>query len=160
MLLKLFALCLLFSLGSAEDIPTLSVPDLIRYWGYDFENHFVVTDDDYVLGVHRIKTSSGGEKSSKIPVFLQHGLFGSSARFTAGPPEKVQPFHFRKYFLYNFITRCSLLPIFCLILAMMSGLEILVETHIQRIVQLSIRRMTPTFGTLIGTWPLNMIFRP
>ena len=79
-----------------------SVPELIEYWGYPGETHWIKTADDYVLAVHRISGGGHGEAaaepeaeatSSEAAVrpiaFLQHGLFGTSARWTLGPPDKV-----------------------------------------------------------------------
>lgn len=83
----------------------MSVPQLIEYWGYPVENHWITTSDGYILNYHRIphgineqgsqprsliKSQEHVEQQEPKPVmFLQHGLFGSSARFTSGPPEKV-----------------------------------------------------------------------
>ena len=33
---------------------TRMVPELIDYWGYPVETHWVTTADDYILTVHRI----------------------------------------------------------------------------------------------------------
>ena len=71
-----------------------SVPELIEYWDYPGETHWIKTADDYILAVHRIvatsETASEAASSSARPIaFLQHGLFGTSARWTLGPPDKV-----------------------------------------------------------------------
>ena len=73
-----------------------SVPELIEYWGYPGETHWIKTADDYVLAVHRISGGGHGEAAATTseaavrPIaFLQHGLFGTSARWTLGPPDKV-----------------------------------------------------------------------
>lgn len=60
----------------------LSVLELIASKGYPAEEHFVHTDDGYILTVHRIR--SGFDKlpvhsSPKPIVFLQHGLLDCSA---------------------------------------------------------------------------------
>merc|ERR1719430_538496 len=68
----------------ARTIPEMSVPDLIRYWGYQVEEHFVTTEDGYILGLHRIPASS----DSAPVVYLQHGLTSSSSSWTFGPPSK------------------------------------------------------------------------
>lgn len=47
---------------------------MIRRAGYPAESHVIETDDGYLLTLHRIP----GEHGSK-PIFLQHGLLGSSA---------------------------------------------------------------------------------
>ncbi|KAK0080852.1 hypothetical protein PV325_013228 [Microctonus aethiopoides] len=49
------------------------VPHMIRRAGYEAESHFVTTEDGYIIEIHRIPGRVGS-----IPVFLQHGLFGSS----------------------------------------------------------------------------------
>merc|ERR1719430_1633951 len=68
----------------ARTIPEMSVPDLIRYWGYQVEEHYVTTEDGYILGLHRIPASS----DSAPVVYLQHGLTSSSSSWTFGPPSK------------------------------------------------------------------------
>ena len=63
---------------------------MIRYWGYPVEEHFVLTEDGYILGMHRIPHGRNGIKTDKTgpPVFLAHGLTASSAQWVFGPPEK------------------------------------------------------------------------
>ncbi|CAG9860945.1 unnamed protein product, partial [Phyllotreta striolata] len=56
----------------------LDVPEIIARHGYLSETHTVVTEDGYILSIHRIPGSRNGTKSRQ-PVFLQHGLLGSSA---------------------------------------------------------------------------------
>lgn len=76
----------------SADFPVMTVPELIEFWGYSCQSHFVTTSDGFILQLQRIlprsKKSSINMVATK-PIFLQHGLFGSSARFTAGPPHKV-----------------------------------------------------------------------
>ena len=75
-----------------------SVPELIEYWDYPGETHWIKTADDYVLAVHRIagggslgSEAGGNDEAAVRPIaFLQHGLFGTSARWTLGPPDKVE----------------------------------------------------------------------
>ncbi|EFN89852.1 lipase 3 [Harpegnathos saltator] len=52
----------------------LNTPGMIRKQGYPAEAHVIPTEDDYLLTLHRIP----GDENSP-PVFLQHGLLGSSA---------------------------------------------------------------------------------
>lgn len=47
---------------------------MIKKAGYPAEAHVVVTKDGYLLTIHRIPAPEGS-----TPVFLQHGLLGSSA---------------------------------------------------------------------------------
>merc|ERR1712049_33385 len=65
-----------------------TVPELIDYWGYPVETHWVTTSDDYILTLHRIPHTSGVDDLKPI-AFLLHGLFGTSARWTLGPPTKL-----------------------------------------------------------------------
>ncbi|CAH2244372.1 jg25322 [Pararge aegeria aegeria] len=66
----------------------LDLPDLVRKYNYPFEEHFVATEDGYILGVHRIPH---GRDSKNLPenkpvAFLMHGLLCSSAEYiTMGP---------------------------------------------------------------------------
>ena len=77
-----------------------SVPELIEYWDYPGETHWIKTADNYILAVHRITGPAAASMASEAateasstsvrPIaFLQHGLFGTSARWTLGPPDKV-----------------------------------------------------------------------
>ena len=66
-------------------------PELVRYWGYDIEEHFVTTDDGYILGMHRIPYGSNGPTNSSTnrpAIFLAHCLVCNSAEFVFGPPSK------------------------------------------------------------------------
>ncbi|KAG5882107.1 hypothetical protein JTB14_016870 [Gonioctena quinquepunctata] len=56
----------------------LDVPQIIARHGYAAETHVVVTEDGYLLSLHRIPGPKSGERNGQ-PVFLQHGLLGSSA---------------------------------------------------------------------------------
>lgn len=47
---------------------------MIRIEGYPAEAHIISTEDGYLITLHRIP----GDKNSP-PVFLQHGLLGSSS---------------------------------------------------------------------------------
>ena len=63
MIVRLFLLMLLWesvttiiSATQAESIGSRprTVPELIDYWGYPVETHWVATSDDYILTLHRI----------------------------------------------------------------------------------------------------------
>jgi lysosomal acid lipase/cholesteryl ester hydrolase len=66
--------------GEGEDPEiTMTVPEIIRYWGYPCEVHHVTTSDGYILEMHRIPHGLSNVKATNGPIFLQHGLFSSSA---------------------------------------------------------------------------------
>ncbi|CAH1103885.1 unnamed protein product [Psylliodes chrysocephalus] len=56
----------------------LDVPQIIARHGYLSETHTVVTEDGYILKIHRIPKKKNGPRSRQ-PVLLQHGILGSSA---------------------------------------------------------------------------------
>ncbi|XP_025831371.1 uncharacterized protein LOC108737783 [Agrilus planipennis] len=56
----------------------LTTPQIIRRHGYAAETHYVVTEDGYILALHRIPSDKNGQKGTKV-AFLQHGLFSSSS---------------------------------------------------------------------------------
>ena len=62
-------------------------PDLVKSYGYPFEEHFIETEDGYKLALHRIpgvQRKNQGNKKAPI-VLLAHCLMSSSAVFTYGP---------------------------------------------------------------------------
>ncbi|XP_050355782.1 gastric triacylglycerol lipase-like [Nymphalis io] len=68
----------------------MTTPQLIALHGYVSESHTIVTEDGYILTVHRIPHSRNS-KSQEIPrktVLLHHGLLGSSADWIIAGPEK------------------------------------------------------------------------
>lgn len=72
----------------------LTVPQLIRYWGYPAESHDVETEDGYILTVHRIphgRKHFGENESlrkSRPVFFLQHGLLCSSSNWVTNLPRE------------------------------------------------------------------------
>ncbi|CAK5091719.1 unnamed protein product [Meloidogyne enterolobii] len=60
----------------------LTVPGIIKYYGYTCEIHKVITEDGYILEMHRIPFGRNfNETEQKKPrkvVFAQHGLLSSS----------------------------------------------------------------------------------
>ncbi|GMR44727.1 hypothetical protein PMAYCL1PPCAC_14922, partial [Pristionchus mayeri] len=58
------------------------------YRGYPAEEHTVVTEDGYVLKLHRIPHGRNGRKG-RGPVLLQHGLLSSSFDFLSQMPTKA-----------------------------------------------------------------------
>lgn len=75
-----------------DDDPTIhmTTPQLIALHGYNSESHTVVTDDGYILTVHRIPYSryALNTSSPKKTVLLHHGLLGSSADWVIPGPGK------------------------------------------------------------------------
>jgi len=68
-------------------------PELIRFWGYVCEEHFVTTKDGYRIGIHRIpkgkvEPATTTNSSVKSVVLLGHGIISSSSAWTFGPPDK------------------------------------------------------------------------
>ena len=90
MLYRLILLLSLASLATCKVDPELHMPTpaMIRYWGYQAEEHWVTTTDGYILGVHRIPLGkSGVQRAGPRPVvFLQHGLVDSSATWVMNMP--------------------------------------------------------------------------
>lgn len=77
-------------LNEIRDIPEMTVPELIKYWGYPVEEHWVTTEDGYILGLHRIPhgRNEDGAVQDKPVAYLQHGLTSSSSQWIFGPPSK------------------------------------------------------------------------
>lgn len=76
----------------ADNDPSLhmTTPQLIALHGYRAESHFVLTEDGYILTVHRIPHSKNSttKSSPRKTVLLHHGLLGSSADWVLTGPEK------------------------------------------------------------------------
>ena len=67
--------------------------------GYICEEHKVITEDNYVLTMHRIprrRNESLDATGPRTPIFLQHGLLSSSASWVLNTPHKAAG-EFRKY---------------------------------------------------------------
>uniref|UniRef100_A0A915N8Q8 Partial AB-hydrolase lipase domain-containing protein n=1 Tax=Meloidogyne javanica TaxID=6303 RepID=A0A915N8Q8_MELJA len=61
---------------------SLTTPEIIEYYGYKCEIHKVLTEDEYILEMHRIPFGRNFNEINKEPrrvIFLQHGLLASSA---------------------------------------------------------------------------------
>lgn len=67
----------------------LPTDEMIRAEGYPAEVHTVVTEDGYILTLHRIPHGrNNADKTNKPVVFLQHGLLCSSADWVMAMPSK------------------------------------------------------------------------
>uniref|UniRef100_A0A0K8VD62 Lipase 1 n=1 Tax=Bactrocera latifrons TaxID=174628 RepID=A0A0K8VD62_BACLA len=60
----------------------LKTPELIKKYGYPAEIHHVITDDGYILELHRIA------RAAATPILLMHGLLDSSATWVMMGPDK------------------------------------------------------------------------
>lgn len=87
MVLAVKFLFLLNFLLSSKDREVSNVDDvltLIKAAGYNGESHLVVTEDGYILKVHRIVAKN--PNLSTKPVFLMHGLLAASADYLITGP--------------------------------------------------------------------------
>ena len=55
-IMRVIILLVIFSISNVlghknREFPVMDVPELVRYWGYDIETHYVTTDDGYILGM-------------------------------------------------------------------------------------------------------------
>merc|ERR1711892_436652 len=67
--------------------------EMIADAGYPAETHDTVTDDGYILRLHRIPHEAGGAYNNSRPaVFLMHGLLSSSADWVVTGPGKALAF--------------------------------------------------------------------
>ena len=65
---------------------------MVARHGYELETHKVITEDGYILGMHRIprgRQSNSSEKESRPVVYIQHGLTSSSADWLVPGPDKA-----------------------------------------------------------------------
>lgn len=67
---------------------------MIEYWGYPAEEHNAITDDGYILALHRIPYGKSGPTGKRPVIFLQHGLEDSSAGWVVNYPNKSAAFIF------------------------------------------------------------------
>ncbi|XP_011554177.3 lipase 3 [Plutella xylostella] len=75
--------------GNSEDVFTKSqTASLITGAGYPQESHRVATSDGYLLTLHRIPHGKGAPSGvRRTPVFIMHGLTGTSSAFVQQAPE-------------------------------------------------------------------------
>uniref|UniRef100_A0A7E4ZY95 Lipase n=1 Tax=Panagrellus redivivus TaxID=6233 RepID=A0A7E4ZY95_PANRE len=75
----------------------MTVPDIIRHWGYPAEAIQVTTADGYILELHRIpwgKNSTSSDKGNRPVVFMQHGLEAASDNWVDNLPGESAGFLF------------------------------------------------------------------
>ena len=61
--------------------------EIIRHRGYPVEVHDVITEDGYILQLHRIPHGRKRKPPGR-PVFLQHGVLNTAAVWVLNPTEK------------------------------------------------------------------------
>ncbi len=61
---------------------------MIAQKGYPAETHNAITDDCYILQLHRIPHGKYATKATKPPVLVLHGILGSSADWVMASPEQ------------------------------------------------------------------------
>ena len=61
---------------------------IIAREGYPSETHTVITEDCYILEMHRIPHGKNNAVATKPPVLLLHGILGSSADWVLASPEQ------------------------------------------------------------------------
>lgn len=66
----------------------LTIDQLAEKYGYPLEVHTVVTEDEYILKMHRIPFGRK-EKSNGLSVFLMHGIWESSDSWLLQGPNKA-----------------------------------------------------------------------
>ncbi|XP_030759841.1 lipase 1-like isoform X2 [Sitophilus oryzae] len=66
----------------------LSISDFCEKHNYTLDTETAVTEDGYILSLHRIKVKKYANLTKKPPVFFMHGLTGSSGDFICGGPGK------------------------------------------------------------------------
>ncbi|XP_014291786.1 lipase 3 [Halyomorpha halys] len=88
----ILAIVIVVAVASVVENSATSVENLIRDQGYPFENHTVVTEDGYILTLHRIP--HGKNHSGKLgrPVLLWHAILCSSAAWVLSRPDKALGF--------------------------------------------------------------------
>ncbi|XP_046378387.2 lysosomal acid lipase/cholesteryl ester hydrolase-like [Haliotis rufescens] len=74
----------------------MNTTELITSKGFPCENHYVTTEDGFILNMQRIPHGRGenhtGAVSAKPTVLLQHGLLGSSNNFVLNPANESLAF--------------------------------------------------------------------
>lgn len=82
--MKFIPTAIFLSSSMPENVKSSTI-EIVKNNGYAVEVHDVVTDDGYILELHRIpKNKEGQEPTRNHPVFLHHGILGSSADWVLG----------------------------------------------------------------------------
>nr|CAD7430215.1 unnamed protein product [Timema monikensis] len=78
----------IFEMIAALKVPEafLTVPQIIKLHGYPVETHRILTEDGYILTLHRIPGSElSPPRAGKKPVLLQHGILSCSVDWIIVP---------------------------------------------------------------------------
>ena len=80
--------------------------EIIRNRGYPLEIHHVVTEDGYILELHRIPFGRNGISANRSrPIFLQHGLMWNNFAWIMNPSNnslgEMQVFDFELLLMLN-----------------------------------------------------------
>ena len=81
-------------LGPKDPDSDVTVEQLVHSRGFALEIHSVVTEDGYMLSIHRLVPKSYSAKNyttTRKPVIVQHGLFGASTDFLINSPHRHSP---------------------------------------------------------------------
>lgn len=62
--------------------------ELFEFYNYTSETHYITTEDGYILTVFRCN-SKKNVKEKKEPVFVAHGILGSSDDFSTNIRDKA-----------------------------------------------------------------------
>ena len=75
-----------FHRNQKKNISNYLKPKMISDYGYPVEVHNYTTEDGYINTLHRMPQRDG--RKPRRAVFVQHGLFGTSADYVMGSPQK------------------------------------------------------------------------
>jgi lysosomal acid lipase/cholesteryl ester hydrolase len=84
------------SVGAMPEQSFMSVGEMAVNSGYAFEEHKILTDDDYILTAYRIPNKlvpgANNNNTGRQPVQLQHGLFDQGGTWFFNEPQKSLAF--------------------------------------------------------------------